>query len=43
MDNKRHLTKKQILMGALAGALAYSLFGVVGLIVVALWYVWKMI
>ena len=43
MENKKTLTKKQILMTALAGALAYSLFGFGGLIVVGIWFVWKMI
>ena len=42
MDEKR-FTKKSIIIGVLAGALAYSLFGPVGLILVGLYYVWKFI
>jgi len=39
----RKFNKKQLLLAALAGALAYSLFGPIGLILVAAWYVWKLI
>lgn len=43
MENNNRFNKKQILIAALAGALAYSLFGPVGLIIVGLWFVWKCI
>ena len=36
-------SKKQILLGALAVALAYSLFGWGGLIVVGIYLAWKYI
>ena len=43
MEFKRKFNKKQILFAALAAALAYSLFGFGGLVVVGLYYAWKWI
>lgn len=42
MENKK-FSKKQLIIAALAGALGYSLFGPIGLILVGLWYAWKML
>lgn len=42
MENKKFSTK-QLLIAGLAGALAYSLFGGFGLLIVALYYVYKMV